>query len=108
MCQIPGNLTASAFPSIAQAAQRARLPVFAFQTSQVHAGASLVVARDYRDSGRQAAALAVRVMRGERPAALPFQTTARTRLIVNLDAARRIGLSFPTAIIDRAAEVIGR
>jgi ABC-type uncharacterized transport system substrate-binding protein len=108
ICQIPGNLTASAFPSIAQASQRARLPVFAFQTSQVHAGASLVVARDYRDSGRQAAALAVRVMRGERPAALPFQTTARTRLIVNLDAARRIGLSFPTAIIDRAAEVIGR
>ena len=108
MCQIPGNLTASAFPSIAQAAQRARLPVFAFQTSQVHAGASLVVARDYRDSGRQAAALAVRVMRGERPAALPFQTTARTRLIVNLDAARRIGFSFPEALLDRAAEVIGR
>ena len=39
---------------------------------------------------------------------LPFQTTARTRLIVNLDAARRIGLSFPEALIDRAAEVIGR
>ena len=38
ICQIPGNLTAAAFPSIAQAAQRARLPVFAFQTSQVRTG----------------------------------------------------------------------
>ena len=108
ICQLPGNLTAASFPSIAQAAQRARLPVFAFQTSQAHAGAAVVVARDYHESGRQAAALAVRVMRGERPAALPFQSTANTRLIVNLDAARRIGFTVPAPVVQRAAEVIGR
>jgi ABC-type uncharacterized transport system substrate-binding protein len=108
ICQIPGNLTASAFPSVAQAAQRARLPVFAFQTSQVKAGASLVVGRDYRDSGRQAAALAARVMRGEKPATLPFQAVTRTRLIVNLEAARRAGLNIPASIVAHAAEVVGR
>jgi len=108
ICQIPGNLTAAAFPSIAQAAQRARLPVFAFQTSQVRTGASLVVGRDYQDSGRQAAALAARVMRGERPAALPFQAVTRTRVIVNLDAARRVGLAIPSSIVAHAAEVVGR
>jgi ABC-type uncharacterized transport system substrate-binding protein len=108
ICQVPGNLTASAFPSIAQAAARARVPVFAFQTSQVRTGASLVVGRDYRDSGRQAAALAARVMRGERPASLPFQAVTRTRLIVNLEAARRVGLVIPRRIVDRAAEVIGK
>ena len=108
ICQIPGNLTAAAFPSIAQAAGRARLPVFAFQTSQVRTGASLVVGRDYHDSGRQAAALAARVMRGEPPASLPFQAVTRTRLIVNLGAARRVGLVIPRAIVERAAEVIGK
>jgi ABC-type uncharacterized transport system substrate-binding protein len=108
ICQIPGNLTASAFPSIAQAAQRARLPVFAFQTSQVRAGASLVVGRDYRDSGRQAALLAARVMRGESPASLPFQAVTRTRVIVNLEAARRIGLVIPRTIVEHAAEVVGK
>jgi ABC-type uncharacterized transport system substrate-binding protein len=108
ICQLPGNLTAASFPSIAQAAQRARVPVFAFQTSQAHGGATVVVARDYHESGRLAAALAVRVMRGERPAALPFQSTANTRLIVNLDAARRIGFTLPLAVVQRAAEVIGR
>lgn len=108
ICQIPGNLTASAFPSIAQAAQRARLPVFAFQTSQVRTGASLVVGRDYQDSGRQAAALAVRIMRGERPAAMPFQAVTRTRIIVNLEAARRVGLAIPPSIVEHAAEVVGR
>jgi ABC-type uncharacterized transport system substrate-binding protein len=108
LCQIPGNLTAAAFPSIAQAAHRARLPIFAFQTSQVRDGASLVVGRDYRDSGRQAAALAARVMRGEQPGAIPFQSVTRTRVIVNLEAARRVGLTIPSAIVERAAEVVGR
>jgi putative ABC transport system substrate-binding protein len=108
ICQIPGNLTASAFPSIGQAAQRARLPVFAFQSSQVRTGASIVIGRDYRDSGRQAAVLAARVMRGERPATLPFQAVTRTRLIVNLEAARRVGLSIPASIVDQAVEVVGR
>ena len=41
LCQIPGNLTASSFPSIAQAARRAKLPIFAFQSSQVRAGAAV-------------------------------------------------------------------
>ncbi len=108
ICQVPGNLTASAFPSIAQAAGRARLPVFAFQSSQVRTGASLVVGRDYQDSGRQAAALAARIMRGERPASIPFQSVTRTRIIVNLDAARHVGLVIPPAIVEQAAEVIGK
>src|SRR6185436_10371814 len=58
--QIPGNLTASAFGSIGEAARRAHVPVFAFQKSQAIGGAMVVVGRDYRDSGRHAAHLAAR------------------------------------------------
>jgi ABC-type uncharacterized transport system substrate-binding protein len=47
-------------------------------------------------------------MRGERPATLPFQAVTRTRLIVNLEAARRVGLSIPASIVDQAVEVVGR
>ena len=105
--QIPGNLTAASFPSIAQAAQRARLPIFAFQSSQARAGAAVVLSRDYADGGREAAGLAVRVMRGESPAAMPFQPLRKTRLLVNPEAARRAGLTLPTTLIKRADEVIG-
>jgi ABC-type uncharacterized transport system substrate-binding protein len=106
ICQLPGNLTAAGFPSIARAAERARLPVFAFQTSQLRTGASVVVARDYYDSGRAAAALAVRVMRGERPASLPFRAMPKTRIMVNLAAARQVGLEVPPAVTSRAATVL--
>lgn len=105
--QIPGNLTASAFGSISDAGRKARIPIFAFQKSQAVGGAVVVVARDYRDSGRHAAHLAARIMRGESPAKIPLEDFAKTNLIVNLDAARSLNLAVPPALVDSAKEVIG-
>lgn len=105
--QIPGNLTASAFGSISEAARRAHLPVFAFQKSQALGGAMVVIARDYRDSGRHAAFLAARIMRGESPAKIPLEDFSKTRLMVNLDAARRLDITLPASLVQSAREVIG-
>jgi ABC-type uncharacterized transport system substrate-binding protein len=108
ICQLPGNLTAQAFPSIAQAAKRAKLPIFSFQTSQVLSGAVAAVSRDYYDSGREAAHVAARVMRGESPAAIPFAGFSRTKLIVNVGAARELGLTPPAGVLQRADQVVGK
>jgi ABC-type uncharacterized transport system substrate-binding protein len=108
ICQLPGNLTAQAFPSISQASLRARVPVFVFQTSQIRAGALVSLSRDYYDSGREAGHMAVRVMRGENPATMPFVGYSKTKLIVNLDFARSMGFTIPPAVVGRAAEVIGK
>ena len=105
--QMPGNLTASAFGSISEAARRARLPVFAFQKSQAIGGAMVVVARDYHDSGRNAAHLAVRIMRGENPKKIPLEDFAGTRLVVNHDAARALDIVLPPALVRSAKDVIG-
>jgi ABC-type uncharacterized transport system substrate-binding protein len=105
--QIPGNLTASAFGSIGEAARRSHVPVFAFQKSQAIGGAMVVVARDYKDSGRHAAFLAARIMRGESPKKIPLEDFGKTSLIVNLDAARALGISLPPALVRAAASVIG-
>jgi ABC-type uncharacterized transport system substrate-binding protein len=105
ICQIPGNLTVAAFPNIAQAARRARVPVFGFQSSQAST-AVLTLARDYYDSGRQTAAIAARVMRGESPAAIPFTAYTRTNVIVNNAAAKAAGLTTPAAIVSKAGKVI--
>lgn len=108
VCQIPGNLTAASFPSIAQAAQRAKLPIFAFQSSQARSGAMIVLARDYGEAGRESGLIAARVIRGENPASIPFQRVQKTKLVVNLEAARSYGLTLPPALIQRADEVIGQ
>jgi ABC-type uncharacterized transport system substrate-binding protein len=108
ICQLPGNLTAQAFPSIAQAAKRARLPIFAFQSSQIFAGAIAGVTRDYYDSGREAAHMAARVMRGESPAGMPFVGFSKTKLIVNVATAKALGITTPPAVEKRADQVVGR
>lgn len=108
VCQIGGNLTAASFGGIAQAARKAKLPVFAFQKAQAREGAMVVLARDYHDAGREAALVAARIMRGENPAKIPFQPYNKTKLIVNLDTARALGITLPDSLVRRAAEVIGK
>jgi ABC-type uncharacterized transport system substrate-binding protein len=106
--QLPGNLTASAFPSLAEAARRARLPMFVFQTSQIQQGALVAVARDYHDGGVQSALMAARVMRGENPAAIPFERVTGTKLVVNLGAAKAMGFTLAPSVVARATERIGQ
>jgi len=108
VCQVAGNLTATGFTSIAQAARRAGLPSFGFMSSQAERGAALVVARDYFDGGKEAAQLAVRVMQGENPSSIPLQPLSKNRIIVNLAAARAVHLAIPESVFKKASRVIDR
>jgi ABC-type uncharacterized transport system substrate-binding protein len=108
ICQLPGNLTAAAFSTIVSAARKAKLPIFGFQSAQAKLGAAIVLGRDYFDAGREAGLLAARVMRGENPAEIPFRPYSKNRLLVNLEAARALGLELPLQVVKRAEEVIGR
>ncbi len=106
ICQLPGNLTAAGFASISAAAQRGRIPVFAFQQTQAKDGALVVIARDYRDAGHEAGQLAATIMRGRKPAEIPYRNFDRTKVIVNLDAARALGITLSPALIQSAQELI--
>ncbi len=106
ICQIPGNLTAAGFASISAAAQRARIPVFAFQQTQAKDGALVVVARDYREAGFEAGQLAASIMRGRNPAEIPYRNFDRTKIIVNLDTARALGITLPLPLLKTAQELI--
>lgn len=106
--QIAGNLTGTGFTSIARAARAARLPAFGFLTSQAEQGAAVVVARDYYNGGVQAAQFAVRVIRGESPASIPFEPLRQDKIIVNLPAAQAVGLTIPASILKKANRVITR
>jgi ABC-type uncharacterized transport system substrate-binding protein len=108
VCQVAGNLTATGFTSIAQAARGARLPAFGFMSSQAEQGAVVVVARDYYDGGKETAQLAVRVMRGESPASIPLQPLTKNKTIVNLAAARVAGLVIPETVLRKADKVIDK
>lgn len=108
ICLPTANLTASTFPSISQAAQRSKVPIFAFLGGLADQGASLCVARDYYDMGLDAGKLAARVMRGESPAGIPLQPATQSKLTLNPDAARHCGLLFSDELRKSAARIVGK
>ncbi|MEI6781321.1 MAG: ABC transporter substrate-binding protein [Verrucomicrobiota bacterium] len=103
--QVIDNLTAAGFPAIAHAAAQARLPVFACQGAAARQGAAVVLARDYFDAGRETALKAVRIMRGESPARIPFSPPVTTQKLVNLKQAQESGLHIPDALLREAKQV---
>jgi ABC-type uncharacterized transport system substrate-binding protein len=103
--QVAGNLTSAAFASITQATRRAKIPLFGALSSNAVDGAQVTMARDYYEGGREAALMAARIMRGENPANIPLQPLRSSKLLVNEEAARAIGMRIPDGVLERAIKV---
>jgi putative ABC transport system substrate-binding protein len=83
-----------------------RLPAIYPYREFVYAGGLLSYGNDLRDNYRRAAAYADRILRGEKPSELPVQVPVKFELVINLKAAKALGLTMPPTVLARADEVI--
>jgi putative ABC transport system substrate-binding protein len=87
-------------------ASRYRLPaVYNFRFFAVYGGL-LSYGPDDLDMYRRSATYVDRILKGEKPGDLPVQAPVKYDLVINLNAAKAIGLTVPPTLLARADEVI--
>jgi putative ABC transport system substrate-binding protein len=102
----PDGTTIANRDLIVALAARHRLPaVYPFRFF-VAAGGLMSYATDLNDQYRQAAAYVDQILRGANPADLPVQAPSKYETVINLKAAKALGLEVPPSMLVRADEVI--
>jgi putative ABC transport system substrate-binding protein len=91
---------------IVSLAARHRLPTAFSERSFVAAGGLVSYGVDRADLFRRAASYIDRILRGAKAADLPVQQPTKFELVVNLKAAKALGLTIPETFLIRADEVI--
>jgi ABC-type uncharacterized transport system substrate-binding protein len=91
--------------AIVERAQRHRLPGM-FELGFEEAGALASYGPDVSDNFRRAAVYVDKILKGARPGDLPVQQPAKFYLVLNVRAARALGLTIPPSVLLQAARVI--
>ena len=87
-------------------AMRHAIPAVYARRDFAKAGGLLSYGSDITESYRLAGIYTGRVLKGDKPADLPVQQATKVNLVVNLKAAKALGINVPLPILGRADEVI--
>jgi putative ABC transport system substrate-binding protein len=90
----------------ARLAVKSRLPAMYEYRENVEAGGLMTYGVSEDDLNRRVAAYVDKILKGAKPGDLPVQQPTKFDLIINLKAARQIGLTIPPSVLYRADRVI--
>ena len=91
---------------VVELAVKHRLPATYTRPEYIDAGGLMYYGTNYNDLFRRAATYVDKILKGAKPADLPVEQPKKFELIVNLKAAKQIGLTIPPNVLARADKVI--
>jgi len=91
---------------IVELAGKYRLPAIYFQKEFVDEGGLMSYGADFDDLFRRAAVYVDKILKGAKPSDLPVQQATKFEFVINLKAAKQIGLTIPPRVLERANQVI--
>jgi putative ABC transport system substrate-binding protein len=91
---------------IVELAGKYRLPAIYFQKEFVDEGGLMFYGADFDDLFRRSAHFVDKILKGTKPADLPVQQATKFEFVINLKAAKQIGLTIPGRALERANQVI--
>ncbi len=100
------NTVVSAFDSVVKVCEENKIPLFAADIDSVPRGAIAAIAIDYYRLGRQSGEMAARILEGADPASMPVETLRDLKLVVNSQAAEKVGVSLPETVTSQADQVL--
>ena len=87
-------------------AARLRLPAVYQYPTQVKSGGLMAYDANISDLHKSAALYVDKILKGAKPSDLPIQQPTKLTLVINLKAAKALGLELPQSVVTRADEVI--
>jgi len=103
---IGDRLTLQHGEEIVDFATQRRIPSMLDRSYQETAGALLSYGAEEEELWRRAADLSDRILRGAKPADLPFEQPTKFKLVINLKTARILGVTIAQSLLLRADEII--
>ena len=91
---------------IADLAEKNRLPAMYGQPEYVEAGGLMFYGASITELFRRAATFVDKILKGAKPADLPVEQPKKFEFVINLKAAKQIGLTIPPNVLARADKVI--
>jgi putative tryptophan/tyrosine transport system substrate-binding protein len=90
---------------IAEAAAKHSLPTLSPRDHD-DAGSLMCYGTSFAEATRRAAGYVDRILKGAKPGDLPVETVRQAELIINLRAARALGLTLPASVLSKATRVV--
>jgi putative ABC transport system substrate-binding protein len=104
------NTVVSAMSAVSDVAMKAKVPIMSADPSSAESYPVLAAwGFDYYKMGRATGKVVVEILKGKKPEQIPTQFMTKTSdvdLLINLDVAKKLGLTFPKDVVKNANKIV--